>query len=86
MKDKNKSEREAYIEYDNMTIEKRNFILKNIIISYLVDHYYNKTLLFDHVNWSPDKRRLRIMDYVIYQYNKMDEEERETIIEKILYG
>ena len=85
MKNKNKSEREAYIEYDNMTLEKRNFILKNIIISYLVDSYWN-SLLFDHVNWSPDKRRLRIMDYVIYQYNKMDEEERETIIEKILYG
>ena len=84
LKDKNKSEREAYIEYDNMTLEKRNFILKNIIISYLVNNYYDHSLLFDHVNWSPEKRKLRIIDYVTHKYDNMHKDDREIIVEKIL--
>ncbi len=84
LKSINKDERDAYIQYDQMDAQQRKFILKNIIISYLVDCYYYNTLLFDGVNWSPDKRRYRIIDYVIYKYHKMDSEERELIIEKIL--
>jgi|TARA_Y100000289_G_scaffold11615_1_gene10763 hypothetical protein len=86
LKEKHGSERDAYIAYDNLDIMNKKIILKNIIISYLVDHYWNDTLLFDGVNWSPEKRRYRIMEYSMNQYEKMDEEDREIIIEKILYN
>lgn len=84
LKQKHGNERDAYIAYDNLDMNNRKLILKNIIISYLVDHYWNDTLLFDGVNWSPEKRRYRIMEYSMKQYDKIDEEEREIIIEKIL--
>lgn len=84
LKNKHGSDREAYIAYDNLNINNKKIILKNIIISYLVDFYWNETLLFDGVNWSPEKRRYRIMEYSIKLYDKIDEEEREIIIEKIL--
>lgn len=84
LKEKYGSERDAYIAYDNLGINNKKIILKNIIISYLIDYYWNETLLFDGVNWSPEKRRYRIMEYCMNQYEKMDEEDREIIIEKIL--
>ena len=40
LKSINKNERDAYIQYDQMDAQQRKFILKNIIISYLVDCYY----------------------------------------------
>jgi len=84
LKQKHGNERNAYIAYDNLDMDNRKLILKNIIISYLVDHYWNDTLLFDGVNWSPEKRRYRIMEYSMKQYDKLDEEERDLIIDKIL--
>ena len=84
LKEKHGNERDAYIAYDNLDMDNRKLILKNIIISYLVDHYWNDTLLFDGVNCSPEKRRYRIMEYSMNQYNKLNEEERDLIIDKIL--
>ena len=84
LKNKHGSDRKAYIAYDNLDINNKKIILKNIIISYLVDFYWNETLLFDGVNFSPEKRRYRIMEYAMRKYDKIDEEEREIIIEKIL--
>lgn len=84
LKNKHGNDREAYIAYDKLGIKNKKTILKNIIISYLVDYYWNNTLLFDGVNWSPEKRRYRIVEYSVHQYNKMNSEEREIIIEKIL--
>lgn len=84
LKNKHGNDREAYIAYDKLGIKKKKTILKNIIISYLIDYYWNNTLLFDGVNWSPEKRRYRILEYSVHQYNKMNSEEREIIIEKIL--
>lgn len=86
LKEKHGDSRQAYIKYDEMDIDQKKIIIKNIIISYLVDYYWNETLLFDGVNWSPEKRRYRIMEYSMHKYDKLDEEEREIIIEKILYG
>lgn len=84
LKEKHGNERDAYIAYDGLDMINKQIILKNIIISYLVDYYWNETLLFDGVNWSPEKRRYRVMEYSMNQYDKMDEEEREIIVEKIL--
>ena len=83
LKEKHGNEREAYIMYDKIDMSNKKIILKNIIISYLVDHYWN-SLLFNHPTWSPEKRRYRIMEYAMHKYDKMDEEESEIIIEKIL--
>lgn len=84
LKEKLGSERLAYMEFAMIEEDYRQFILKNIIINYLVNDYYDNTLLFNGVNWSPDKRRYRIMEYAIEQYHKMDSEQRELIVEKIL--
>jgi len=85
LKEKHGDSRQAYIKYDEMDIDQKKIIIKNIIIDYLVDSYWN-SLLFDFVNGSPAKRRYRINEYAMYKYDQMDSEERETIVEKILYG
>lgn len=84
LKEKLGNERLAYMEYDMIEEDYRQYILENIIKDYLINHYYNNTLLFDGVNWSPQKRKLRIIDYVSHEYNTMHEEDREIIVEKIL--
>jgi hypothetical protein len=84
LKEKLGNERLAYIEYDMIEEDYKQYILKNMIKDYLINHYYNNTLLFDGVNWSPQKRKLRIIDYVSHEYNTMHEDDREIIVEKIL--
>ena len=61
LKKKLGNERLAYMEYDMIEEDYRQYILENIIKDYLINHYYNNTLLFDGVNWSPQKRKLRII-------------------------
>lgn len=84
LKEKLGDERLAYIEFGMIDEDYRQYILKNIIKDYLINNYYNNTLLFDGVNWSPQKRKLRIIDYVNHEYNKMNEDDLEIIVEKIL--
>lgn len=80
---KSDHERLAYIEYDNMTEGERKFILKNIIINYLVDNY-SESLLFDHFTWSPEKRRYRIIEYSKSKYYSLTSEQYEVLIESLL--
>jgi hypothetical protein len=82
-KNKKNAEQLAYIEYDEMPENQREFILRNIIISYLVD-IYSQSLTFNWVNGSPEKRRYRIMEYSLYKYDKLNAAEYELIIENIL--
>ena len=82
-KNKAEAKRLAYIEYDELTEGQKKSIVKNLIISYLVDNV-SHSLTFSWVNGSPEKRRMRILEYVNSKYNKMDSEEREIIVEKIL--
>ena len=82
-KNKAEAKRLAYIEYDELTEEQKKSIVKNLIISYLVDNV-SHSLTFSWVNGSPEKRRMRILEYVNSKYNRMDSEEREIIVEKIL--
>ena len=83
LKEKLGNERLAYIEYGVIEEDYRQFILKNIIISYLVD-IYSQSLTFNWVNGSPEKRRYRIMEYSLYKYDKLNAAEYELIIENIL--
>lgn len=80
---KSDHERLAYMEYDAMSQQEREFTLKNIIISYLVDNY-SDSLLFNHVTWSPDKRRYRIMEYAKNKYDTLSAEEYDIIIDSLL--
>ena len=82
-KNKAEAKRLAYIEYDELTEGQKKSIVKNLIISYLVDNV-SHSLTFSWVNGSPEKRRMRILEYVNSKYNRMDSEEREIIVEKIL--
>lgn len=82
-RNKDEAKRLAYMEYDELSDEQKKSIVKNLTISYLIDNV-SHSLTFSWANGSPEKRRIRILEYATSKYNKMDSEEREIIVDKII--
>ena len=78
-----KSKLKSQEQYDNMSYDEKNTILKKIVIDYLALQLSGSMTCY-YVNGTPLKRYMRIKELATHAYNNMSIKDTQIIYKKIL--